>query len=155
MCSGYYDKFSQVKEAVNQFYTLDSDKTNKTVKSVRVEDYKVDTVSNTDMDSVDGNGTLTTMSLLTSPRFKAYYIYADGSEAPITSTTELAKFVIKYEYDSTSEDNASFATDFSYDETNDQIGVANYSTYKNGVYTLKATYDGKFSANFDIVFERS
>ncbi len=158
----YYDKFSQVKEAVNQFYTLDANKANKTIKGIRVEDYKVDTSPGNDKDTLNGD-TLTTMNLQQSPRFKAYYIYADGSEEKITSATELAKFVISYEYDDTSRDDEHFGhqttaadNDFQYNTETDVITVANYADrYKNGVYTLKATYDSKFSANFDIVFERS
>ena len=153
---GYYDKFSQVDEEINKFYTLDENtKANKTIKGIRVEDYKVDApTSGNDKDSIN-NGNLITQALTTSPRFKAYYIYADGSEAKITDTNELGKFVISYKYDSTSGDKASFATDFSYNSTSKQIQVNNYSNYKNGVYTLKATYDNKFTTNFDIVFERS
>ena len=87
----------------------------------------------------------------------------DGSEKQITDPTELAKFEITYQYDEESGDDEHFGNqadesdnDFSYNTTSDVITVRNYTArYKNGVYTLKATYDGKFSANFDIVFEKS
>ena len=157
---GYYDKFTQVDEEINSFhrFTDASDNTvKKAVKGIRVEDYKVDTNdSTTNHDTLD-NGTLT-VDITESPRFKAYFIYADGSEKQITDE-ELEKFVISYTY--VENDNEHFGhqtspavNDFSYDTANDKITVENYTTYKNGVYTLKATYDNKFSDDFDIVFER-
>ena len=141
-----------IDEKINKFYTLDAYKANKTIKGIRVEDYKVDAPSTGNDKDTLNSGTLTTMSLQTSPRFNAYYIYADGTEAKITGT-DIAK--LNFTYVAGTGDKESFARDFSYDSTNKQIQVNNYSTYKDGVYTLKATYDGKFSANFDIVFERN
>ena len=118
-----------------------------------MEDYKVDTETETSPDTLT-SGALT-VDITDSPRFKAYFIMTDGSEQRITSTTELTKFVIKYDYDDTSKDLASFETDFSYDTDADKITVDDYNTYQKGVYTLTATYDGKFSVHFDIVFERA
>lgn len=159
---GYYDKFTQVDEEINKFYKLDSSKNNTTVKGIRVDDYHVNTDSSaTSHDTLTGE-TLT-VNVKTSPRFKAYFICVDGSERALTAD-ELAKLNITYTYNSESGDKESFGNatspdvnDFSYNETTDVITVANYkdTTYKNGVYTLKATYDSKYSDEFDIVFERT
>lgn len=158
----YYDKFTQVDNEINSFhqYTDTNNDKQKSVKGIRVEDYHVDTDdSTTNHDTLDGDEI--TVYIADSPRFKAYFVMADGSERALTSE-ELAKLVISYTYVENSGDDEHFGhqtapavNDFSYNETNDVIMVANYTTYKNGVYTLKATYDGKFSDDFDIVFERA
>ena len=81
--------------------------------------------------------------------------------------SELAKLNITYVYDDESGDNPSFGhadtdngetNDFVYYPDTDYIWLNHYDTYKNGVYTLTATYVedniNKYSTNFDIVFER-
>ena len=86
---------------------------------------------------------------------------ADGSERALTSE-ELAKLVISYTYVENSGDDEHFGhqanssdNDFQYDTTNDVITVKNYANrYKNGVYKLKAEYQG-FETTFDIVFEKT
>ena len=167
---GYYDKFTQVDEEINKFYKLGNGENgttageNLTVKGIRVDDYSVDTDdTTTNHDTLDTAADTLTVAVTQPTRFKAYWIMVDGSEKQITDTNELAKLVISYKYDENSGDDEHFGNqsnesdnDFSYNTTSDVITVKNYAArYKNGVYTLKATYDGKYSANFDIVFERA
>lgn len=88
----------------------------------------------------------------------------DGSERALTAD-ELAKLNITYNYDTESGDKESFGNagennDFLYNTGTSIITVHNYAAnYKNGVYTLKATYvdngENKYSDEFDIVFERT
>jgi len=166
----YYDKFTQVDEKINKFYKLGNGENgttageNLTVKGIRVDNYSVDTdPEKIDRDILDTTNDKLTVDVERPTRFKAYWIMMDGSEKQITNSAELAKFEITYEYDNESGDDKHFGNqadesdnDFSYNTTSDVITVENYTArYKNGVYTLKATYDGKFSANFDIVFERA
>ena len=167
---GYYDKFTQVDEEINAFHRYkDADDNNtvkKSVKGIRIYDYQVDTDEDTENhDTLDSESDTLTVNITSSPRFKAYFICADGSERALTPT-EMANLKISYEYDAESGDKVSFGNagegktnDFSYDTTTDVITVTNYTDYINGVYTLKATYVGdsveKFSTSFDIVFERT
>ena len=163
---GYYDKFTQVDEEINAFhrYTDASDNTvKKAVKGIRIEDYHVDTNDNTENHDTLSSDTLT-VNVTSSPRFKAYFICADGSERQLTAS-ELAKLNITYTYDAESGDKVSFGNngdnnDFSYDTATDVITVDNYAAnYIQGVYTLTATYvednTDKYSADFGIVFERT
>ena len=165
----YYDKFTQVDEEINSFHrctdTNDNNTVKKSVKGIRIEDYHVDTDANTDKhDTVDND--ILTVRVAEPDRFKAYFICADGSERQLTSS-ELAKLNITYVYDDESGDNPSFGhadtdngetNDFVYYPDTDYIWLNHYDTYKNGVYTLTATYVedniNKYSTNFDIVFER-
>lgn len=166
---GYYDKFTQVDEEVNTFYKR-GDGTNGTdygrnytVKGIRVEDYHVDITTQTNPDTIDGSDTLT-VNVGVPARFKAYFICVDGSERALTAD-ELAKLNITYNYDTESGDKESFGNagennDFLYNTGTSIITVHNYAAnYKNGVYTLKATYvdngENKHSDEFDIVFERT
>ena len=89
----YYDKFSDVQEKINTFYSLDKDNSNKleTIKGIRIAEYHVDTTKNTD--NADDNDTLT-VALLSNTRFKAYMILADGSERLMTDT-EKANMILK------------------------------------------------------------
>ena len=164
---GYYDKFTQVDEEINSFHrctdTNDNNTVKKSVKGIRIEDYHVDTDTNTDKhDTVDND--VLTVHVAEPDRFKAYFICADGSERQLTAS-ELAKLNITYTYDAESGDKVSFGNngdnnDFSYDTATDVITVDNYAAnYIQGVYTLTATYvednTDKYSADFDIVFERT
>ena len=178
----YYDKFSQVDTNVNKFYQLNSTtKANKTIKGIRIADYhQVGTTGNEyDTNNIVIDNTtnpVTTTDKMTVPviYMTIYKIMSDGSEVEMTLAEKQAltttNFVVSYEYDSTSGDKESFGNttnhesdDFSYNSSLDasenhtypSIIVNNAQNYKNGVYTLKATYNGKFTTNFDIVFKRT
>ena len=143
----YYDKFSQVDEEINKFYTLDSDKNNTTVKGIRIDDYYV-------ADSGTVSGDTLTISTNDVTKFKAYKIMADGTEQQITGV-DLAKLDISYNYESGSKDDEQFDTDFSY--SNPTITVNHASRYHDSVYKLNVSYtDDTFTttAAFNLVFEK-
>ena len=144
----YYDKFTQVDEEINKFYTLDSSKQNTTIKGIRIVDYKQkgtgvggDTDNDGKMEVAVDNLTI-------------YKIMSDGTEIPMTST-EKADISITYTY--AADDDKKFGGDsensvaaqFSY--ANQTITVTGASTFAKGVYTLNANYKG-FTTSFDIVF---
>lgn len=147
----YYDKFSQVDKAVNQFYTLDNDKKNTTIKGIRIADYKQNGTSDTAGDVMTVN-----VSDLT-----IYKIMSDGTEVEMLAIEKAAltgtNFTISYT--AKTGDSADFAasvTGFYYNTSSatPEIVVNQSSEYKNGVYTLDAEYNG-FKTSFDIVFLRS
>ncbi len=146
---GYYDKFSQVDEEINKFYTLDENtKANKTIKGIRIADYhQTGNVANGDTDN-DGKMEVNVDDLT------IYKIMSDGTEVPMTST-EKADISVTYTY--AADDDKKFGGDsansvpaqFSY--ANQKITVTGASTFAKGVYTLNANYKG-FTTSFDIVF---
>jgi len=146
---GYYDKFSQVDEEINKFYTLDENtKANKTIKGIRIADYhQTGNVANGDTDN-DGKMEVNVDDLT------IYKIMSDGTEVPMKST-EKADISVTYTY--AADDDKKFGGDsansvpaqFSY--ANQKITVTGASTFAKGVYTLNANYKG-FTTSFDIVF---
>ena len=178
----YYDKFSQVDEEINKFYTLDINKKNTTVKGIRIADYHqvgttpigstaADTVEVTD----DTTNPATTTQTMTVPvgNLKIFKIMSDGSEVAMTSAEKaaLTNFNITYTYDSNSGDKREFGgkaaegadpavpAQFSYNTSDKQIVVTDAADFQNGVYTLKAKYktdaNTEFTTTFDLVFLRS
>ena len=177
----YYDKFSQVDEEINKFYTLDINKKNTTVKGIRIADYHqvgttpigstaADTVEVTD----DTTNPATTTQTMTVPvgNLKIFKIMSDGSEVAMTDSEKAAltgtNFIVSYTYDSESGDKESFGhaspatNDFSYDDTaedesnigrNPSIVVHNSQKYENGVYTLKAKYKTDANTEFTTTFD--
>ena len=132
----YYDKFTHVDTAVNKFYTLDNSKQNNTIKGIRVKDItNVDTDANVTIDQ-------------SSDKLKLYFIYVDGTEREVTETSEKQKLRFTYEGNDTT-----FPTKFS--TTVSGFTITSHTDFKDNIYTLKATYDNKFSTNFDLVFERT
>ena len=174
---GYYDKFSQVDEKINNFYTLDDNtKANKTIKGIRIADYRQVGKTGDDADTVDVmdnsvDPPVTTQTIAVPvENLKIYKVYVDGTEE-LMSTADYAalnstNFNITYTYDSTTGDKREFGgkaaegTDptipaqFSYSKTDKQITVTKASDFENGVYTLNAEYKG-FTAKFDLVFSRT
>jgi len=138
---GYYDKFSQVDEEINKFYTLDSTtKANKTIKGIRIADY---------------HSTLTSGALnLNGSNLTVYAIYADGSEGELNST-EKAK--ITFNYTDVTGEPAPFTPTLSGDSKT--LTVSDVTAYTGNVYTITATYpydsDTDFTATFDLVFSRT
>ena len=150
----YYDKFTQVDENINKFYTLDGSKKNTTVKGIRIADYKQNDISDTDANDVM---TVNVSSL------DIYKIMSDGSEAAMTQAEKdaLTNFNITYTYVEGDKQEFGGATlpaaipaQFSYNSTTKQITVNDASTFAKGVYTLDASYNG-WNAKFDIIFARS
>ena len=132
----YYDKFTHADTAVNKFYTLDNSNQNTTVKGIRVKDItNVDTDAAVTIDQSNAD-------------LKLYFIYVDGTEREITDTAEKAKLSFTYEGSDTT-----FTTKFT--TTESSFTITADSGFKDKIYTLKATYDGRFSTNFDLVFERT
>ena len=132
----YYDKFTHVDTAVNKFYTLDNSNQNTTVKGIRVKDItNVDTDAAVTIDQSNAD-------------LKLYFIYVDGTEREITDRAEKAKLSFTYEGSDTT-----FTTKFT--TTESSFTITADSGFKDKIYTLKATYDGRFSTNFDLVFERT
>ena len=174
---GYYDKFSQVDEEINKFYTLDENtKANKTIKGIRIADYHQVGTEGDDADTVEVEDTstepATTTTTITVPveNLKIYKVYVDGTEELMSADDYEAlsstNFNITYTYDSESGDKIEFGgkaasgddpaipAQFSYSKTDKQITVTDTSDFENSVYTLNADYKG-FKATFDIVFLRS
>ena len=100
----YYDKFSQVDEEINKFYTLDINKKNTTVKGIRIADYHqvgttpigstaADTVEVTD----DTTNPATTTQTMTVPvgNLKIFKIMSDGSEVEMTSAEKAPILMIQ------------------------------------------------------------
>ena len=137
----YYDKFTHVDTTVNKFYQLNDSNQNTTVKGIRVKD-----ITNVD---TDDNVTINQDS----PNLKLYFIYVDGTEREITDTTEKAKLRFTYEGSNTTFNNPS--TGFSPSTTESSFTIYSNNAFKDNIYTLKATYDDRFSTNFDLVFERA
>lgn len=150
----YYDKFSHVDTNVNKFYKLESGQ-NKTVKGIRISDYRQVGTTGIGVDTNAGTMTVPVSNL------QIYKIYVDGTEESMSSTEKeaLTNFNVTYNY--TTGDDKKFGGDntydpviyaqFSYNTTDKQIIVTNASDFENGVYTLEADYNG-FKATFDIVF---
>ena len=177
----YYDKFSQVDEEINKFYTLDINKKNTTVKGIRIADYHqvgTTTIGSTAADTVevtdDTTNPATTTQTMTVPvgNLKIFKIMSDGSEVAMTDSEKAAltgtNFIVSYTYDSESGDKESFGhaspatNDFSYDDTaedesnigrNPSIVVHNSQKYENGVYTLKAKYKTDANTEFTTTFD--
>ena len=167
---GYYDKFSQVDEEINKFYTLDENtKANKTIKGIRIADYHQIGTTGDNADTVDVTDNSVTTQTMAVPvgNLKIYKVYVDGTEE-LMSTADYAalnstNFNITYTYDSTTGDKREFGgkaadddpailAQFSY--ANNTITVIDASDFENGVYTLNADYKG-FTAKFDLVFSRT
>ena len=177
----YYDKFSQVDEEINKFYTLDINKKNTTVKGIRIADYHqvgTTTIGSTAADTVevtdDTTNPATTTQTMTVPvgNLKIFKIMSDGSEVAMTDSEKAAltgtNFIVSYKYDSTSGDAESFGhqenandNDFSYNnsaEDEDEPGkypsivIKNVQRYTNGVYTLTAIYTEQ-TINFTTTFD--
>lgn len=135
----YYDKFSHVDTNVNKFYKLENGE-NKTVKGIRIKDINnINTSSDT------------TINVTSDSNFKLYFIYVDGTESEISDTTEKAKLNITYTGSDTTFGNSTTGFSFS----NNTITIKENEEFKDKVYTLNATYDGKFTTTFDLVFERT
>ena len=156
----YYDKFSQVDEKINKFYTLGSTtKANKTLKGIRVEDYH-QTGSGNPSESFSPDTTSSSLVASIPSRFKAYFIYADGSEIPMDAANK-KKLTISYDpndnkIDGTGTEFADFSYTAATENDDNKITVANAASYTSKVYTLKASYtDGgkTFNTKFDLVFK--
>ncbi len=154
----YYDKFTQVNEEINKFYTLDN-KQNTAVKGIRIADYhQTGNVTDGDTDASD----VMTVRVADLTICK---IMSDGTEAAMSAAEKNAltgtNFTVSYTaQEGNSAAFAAASTGFSYDnsaedennpETYPQIVIKNASDYQKGVYTLKADYNG-FKTSFDIVF---
>ena len=152
----YYDKFSQVETKINSFhrYTDENDNRQNTVKGIRVElrgKVQIPASGNSEISVNTVNDEAFAWYKSDSCRFNAYFINADGSERAMTED-EKAKLVISYTASGDDDKFAKSDTGFSFDDDNKKIIIKNPSDYAKHVYTLKATYDGKFTSNFDIVF---
>ena len=156
---GYYDKFTQVDEEINKFYTLDNSHKNTTVKGIRIADYKQKgNVTNGDTNASD-------VMTVNVADLTIYKIMSDGSEVEMTDDEKsaIASADISITYTYAEKDDKHFGGDseaetpipaqFSYDDTNKRITVTGAETFVKGVYTLKANYKG-FTDEFDIVFLR-
>ncbi len=149
----YYDKFSEVQENINTFYSLDNDNKHETIKGIRIAEYHVDKTK----DDISGDDTLT-VSLTDNTRFKAYMVLADGSERAMTDD-EIKKLGISYTYKTHDDKNFGSYTDktkndFSYDNANDKIKVNNSSRYNDEIYTLTAKYNS-YETDFELIMAES
>lgn len=157
----YYDKFTQVDEEINKFYTLNINKQNTTIKGIRIADYQQKgNVTNGDTDASD-------VMTVKVADLEIYKIMSDGSEVAMSKAekNELTGTNFTVSYTAQEGDFADFAVaakGFSYDnsdeaeehpETYPQIVINKAFDYQKGVYTLKADYNG-FKTSFDIVFLR-
>ena len=157
----YYDKFSQVDTKVNKFYTLDSTtKENRTIKGIRVEDYRQagsGTPSAIFIPDTFASNDSTYMEVANS-RLKAYFIYADGSEAEITDKDNLSISYVSN--DNKVNDTGMDFDDFLYDTENHKMKVEKANDHASERYTLTATYTftgtdppPDLITKFDLVFK--
>ena len=139
----YYDKFTHADTAVNNFYKLDINNRNTTVKGIRVE-YLINIPTNNSTAQIaygnaNANGSL-----------NAWFIFVDGSEREMTAAE---KSSLTFSCNSAQSNSESLT--LTTDSNNHYILITGITSgYASKVYTLQAAH-GDFTTKFDIVFARS